>query len=154
MASFSATRTATARQTAPIRLSNVRTPASRVYFDTRKCGQLMCNLVGHNSTINLVCASTKIHVDYIAYITSTDNARQLPINLMESSGICSCFGVSACSISCLGTRWRTAIAIFSSCVYPGTSMISIRSRSAAGIVASEFAVAIKSTCDKSNGVFK
>ena len=40
---------------------------------------------------------------------------------------------------------------FSSPVYPGNSMISMRSRNGSGIGSIQFAVAMNSTFDKSNG---
>lgn len=45
-----------------------------------------------------------------------------------------------------------AICTFSSSVYPESSMSSIRSRSAAGMVETVFAVATKNTFDKSKGI--
>ena len=49
---------------------------------------------------------------------------------------------------CLGTKYRSAILIFSSSVYPGRRITSIRSNNAGGI-SNELAVAINITSDKS-----
>ena len=59
--------------------------------------------------------------------------------------------VSPWASSCLGTRCSRAMVCFSASVYPGSSITSMRSRSAAGIVESVFAVATKSTEERSKG---
>ena len=51
----------------------------------------------------------------------------------------------------LGIPPRVAMVSFSSSVYPGSSITSIRSRSAGGTGSSTFAVVMKSTSERSNG---
>ena len=69
---------------------------------------------------------------------------------MESRGVPAVVS-NPCSSKTLGTTCCIAMCSFSSAVYPGTSIISMRSRSGPGIVRASFAVARNVTRDKSNG---
>src|SRR5438093_2278757 len=59
--------------------------------------------------------------------------------------------VRPCSLACLGIRYLCAMCSFSSPVYPGNAMISMRSRNGSGMGSIQFAVAMNSTFERSNG---
>eukprot|EP00982_Pelagococcus_subviridis_P014262 31315-Pelagococcus_subviridis.AAC.5 len=71
----------------------------------------------------------------------------LASRLFPSRPACS----NPCSSSTFGTTCRHAMASFSSSVYPGTVIISMRSRSGPGMVLGSFAVARNVILDRSNG---
>ena len=59
-------------------------------------------------------------------------------------------GARPWAASCFGIKYWRAIAIFSSSVYPESVSTSIRSRSGPGMVSRVLAVAMNSTCERSN----
>ena len=89
-----------------------------------------------------ICLSSPRTPDSLVYDNTTCSNAAFSIS--------NCLAFNPCAASCFGIRCFFPISIFSSTVYPFTSMISIRSRSGPWMSLRLFAVAMKSTLDRSN----
>jgi hypothetical protein len=84
----------------------------------------------------------------------TPASRAQPLIIQYKTFLSNLMGLWAkpCFLSCFGNKKCFAISYFSSAMYPGIRMTSIRSSNTSGIVSDVFAVVMKKTFERSKGI--
>ncbi len=101
-------------------------------------------------TNSLVTFRQRLAISRSKFLTPASWVYSEIIRLSAGKVITKDLSVNPCSFNCFGIRYRLAISIFSSVVYPGKRRVSKRSCNEGGIEYKVFAVVMNITSDKLN----